>query len=233
MQKLSPQEVHVWHTSFSDHLQHDEVAGFLTTLSSDEQARAQRFHFAKDRDRFIIARGLLRKILSHYLSVKPEQLQFNYNPYGKPELLNYTHIQFNLSHSHDIALFAIGQQSVGVDIEYLGRTCDINAIAARYFSVEEYQTINSLAGNQKIQAFFNGWARKEAFLKAIGKGLSYPLNQVEVTLHPEQSANFIAFHDGEHTLSDWSLFALELKTNYAAALVTKGNPSSLHVWHWK
>jgi 4'-phosphopantetheinyl transferase len=222
MSLLEKHEAHVWWANLN--YPAAELANFFNVLAEDEKQRAERFHFLKDKNHFIIARGLLRKILSQYLAISPQDLQFQYTSYGKPTLKDYPDLQFNVSHSHGVALYAITrEQAVGVDIEFTQRNCDIDAIAERYFSAEECRVIKNLTGSEKNQAFFNGWARKEAFLKALGEGLSYPLNQVEVTLMAGQPAAFVALHDKNLNINDWCLRALEVISGYAAALAVKGD----------
>lgn len=228
---LEKYEAHVWcaDLNFSE----EEIPKFFELLSEEEKNRAQRFHFTKDRTHFIAARSLLRKILAQYVNIAPEKLQFIYNAFGKPALQHHADLQFNLSHSHSVALFAITrEQSIGVDIEFMERNCDIDAIVERYFSANEYLIIKNLSGREKIQAFFNGWARKEAFLKALGEGLSYPLAQVEVTLNSAIPAKIIALHDIKLNLVDWHLQALDPLPHYAAALVVKGNLQSVKTGLW-
>lgn len=217
---LKPHEAHVWCAQ----LDAAEVSTYFSLLNTEEKSRAQRFHFTKDQNHFTVARGLLRKILSQYLSTTPTELQFQYNPHGKPFLKNYPDLQFNISHANGMALYAITrEESIGIDIEFMGRACDIDGIAERFFSANEYTTLQNVTGQEKIQAFFNGWARKEAFLKALGAGLSYPLAQVEVSLIPQQPAMLLALHDTKLDIADWHLHALEPYVDYAAALVVKGN----------
>jgi len=224
------QTAHVWCTALE--FPPDVLQTFFSLLSSDEKARAQQFRFEKDRDHFIAARGLLRKILSRYLNIEPQNLKFQYNLYGKPSLVDHSHLQFNLSHSNGLALYAFTlDNSIGVDIEFKGRECDIDAIAQRYYSPREYEILNKLSDTEKTDAFFNGWARKEAFLKALGQGISYSLEKVEVTLTNE-SARFIAIHDDEQDITQWYLHALNPSLDFAAALAIKGQVDKVETWKW-
>jgi 4'-phosphopantetheinyl transferase len=229
---LKKRQPHVWCASLER--TEEELALFFAWLSADEQQRAQRFHFANDRAHFIAARGLLRNMLGGYLSIDPSAVHFSYNACGKPELTHFPALQFNVSHSHGAALYAVAQQQpVGIDIEYMKRACDMDAIVERYFSANEARTIKNLAGVEKTQAFFNGWARKEAFLKALGAGLSYPLNQVEVTLTAQEPAQFITLHDNEMNAADWHLQALTPLADYAAAIVIKGEADAIKTGCWQ
>lgn len=229
--ELSKQHVHVWCAQI-DQLT-DQLFQLKKLLSADETNRAEKFHFEKDRHRFIISRGLLRTILGHYAKIAPEQLEFHYTAHGKPELNSFPELQFNLSHAENIILCAFSSNYIlGIDVEYLGHDCDMEEIAKRFFSPLEYQILKNLTGQKQRRAFFNGWTRKEAFLKAIGKGLSFSLSKVEVPLLPEETVTTLTIHDEQIKSQPWALHALSLASDYAAALVTKGKPQQIHTWHW-
>lgn len=225
-------EIHVWFAllDFSP----EQLAKFYTTFSEKEKIRAQRFHFEKDRTRFTGARGILRKLLSQYLKCDPADIEFSYSSHGKPALVNDPDLHFNVSHSQNVALFAFSKQfELGVDIETMEKFREISAIAKRFFTEEESKIIDSQNDEAQIQAFFNGWTRKEAFLKALGLGLSYPLKQVEVTMAASEPAKFIALYDNKLDIRQWSLYDLKPIDKFAAALVVKGvaNKISLFKFH--
>lgn len=153
-------------------------------LSKDELERANRFHFDRHRRRFIVARATLRLILAKYLQQDPAQLCFDYNKQGKPELDNQQGIEFNLSHSEDLALLAVGQFfPLGVDLEFFSSR-PYEGIAKTLFSSLELKHFLALPNLLKPQAFFHIWAQKEAFIKATGLGLSYPTQDFSVPIHP-------------------------------------------------
>jgi len=226
---LANQEAHVWCANL-DYSTAD-LAHFFALLSSKEKDRAQRFHFAVHRNRFTAARGLLRTLLGRYLQLPPQAIEFAYNEHGKPKLVTHPTLQFNLSHSQNVALFAFAYNfDLGIDIEFKKESRDLDGIAQRFFSTNESALLHSLTGAAKTQAFFNGWTRKEAFLKALGLGLSYPLKQVEVSMAATQPAQFIALHDKDLQLTDWFIYELKPLANYAAALVVKGKLLNLKTW---
>src|SRR5260363_377522 len=145
-------------------------------LDNDEKAKANRFHFNIHRHRFIAARGILRCLAGQLLGQPPNALQFSYTSYGKPILKEYPRLQFNLSHSHDRAIYAFTlDMAIGVDIEYQNSQCDVESIAKRFFTAREFNALQTLPGPEKIATFFKLWVRKEAVLKALGYGLSWPL----------------------------------------------------------
>lgn len=225
---LQKKQLHIWRTKLD--CSNNPITNFLTLLDRDEQIRAQQFRFEKDRQSFIISHGVLRQILSKYLNIMPEQLNYSYLEFGKPYLKNYSHLQFNLSHSHNIALIAVILDSaVGIDIEYMQRKVDADAIAERFFSKREYAILQSLNGDEKIQAFFNAWTRKEAFLKAHGQGLSYSLENIEVSLQVNQPAKFLAIHDATENIADWCLHAISMP-NYVAAVAIKGHTEKIELF---
>jgi len=185
---LSHDEIHVWRASLDQ--PPARVAALEQTLSLDEHARAQRYHFAHDRQHFIIRRGLLRQMLGDYLGIEPGSLRFRSGPFGKPELAEmpctYTP-HFNVSHSHELALFAFARDhEVGVDIEYVRPVAEAEQIAGRYFSVQERDTLRDLPPDWMYEQFFIYWTRLEAYLKASGMGLAGAENQG--LLSPENTA---------------------------------------------
>ncbi len=231
--QLIAQQVHIW-CAILDYSENQLTEFFNHLLNSEEQARAQRYYFAKDRARFIAARSILKKILSRYLQVAPESLQLQKNAHGKPELVDYPFLQFNLSHSHGIALYAITlERPVGVDIEYRDDKHDVDAIAKRFFTAQEYAAIKDLSAIKKQQQFYNLWTCKEALIKALGIGLAYSLAKVEVRITPNQSAELFALHDNEQNVADWYLTTLHPVTNYAAAVVTKNPVQEIKMLQWR
>lgn len=163
-------EVHIWRATLDRSLA--EVEGLAPILSADERNRAERFHFEHDRQRFIVARGLLRTILSNYIGMPASRLQFDYGHHGKPAIKN-TPVRFNLSHSKDLALYAITRdREVGIDVEFIRPINDAEQIANRYFSKCENAIFQALSSTEKPAGFFHHWTRKEAYLKAVGDGLA-------------------------------------------------------------
>jgi 4'-phosphopantetheinyl transferase len=224
---LNRATVHVWQARL------DQFAvrqgRMLELLSADERERAARFHFAKDRSHFIAARALLRTLLGRYLNFPPHQLSFIYGPYGKPALAGEREsraLRFNVSHSHGVALYAVARErDVGVDVEYVRRDMVSESIAERFFSAREVATLRALPAEIQPQAFFNCWTRKEAFIKARGEGLSFPLDRFEVSLDPKEPAALVSVRDDPREASRWSLQALPVEEGYAAALAVEG-----HAW---
>lgn len=218
-------DVHVWCASL------DELKTCLQplarTLSDDERERARRFCFTRDRERFVAARGVLRTILGRYLGMAPEQLQLSYGPHGKPHLASGPdagNLQFNLSHSQGLVLCAFARnRRVGVDVEFVRAMPDATQIAARFFSSNEHQVLLALPADQRQEAFFNCWTRKEAFIKAIGDGLVLPLDQFDVSLAPGKPAELLQVRGGVGETSRWFMAALQPAHGYVAGLALEGS----------
>jgi 4'-phosphopantetheinyl transferase len=229
---VSPQagEIHVWRVDLD---QPDEVVQrFRGTLEDDELHRADRFHFDKDKTAFTISRGFLRHVLGRYLTTRPQALRFAYGPYGKPAL-NGEHknssLKFNMSHSRGVALVAVSDtREIGVDVEYIRADFATEDIARRFFSPREVAAFNALSKELRVAAFFRCWTRKEAYIKAIGRGLSQPLEGFDVTLAPEAPPALL--RADEDDASRWSLSDIDVGGDYAAALVAEGQISEIRYW---
>jgi 4'-phosphopantetheinyl transferase len=219
-------DVHIWRINLnSDELQ---LQSFRETLSSDEIARAERFYFPEHRQRFMAGRGTLRTILGQYLDIAPKQVEFEYQPRGKPLLAAKFADQgllFNLSHSQDLALLGVScQHQIGVDLEYIRTMSDLEGLAKRFFSAREYEYLRLLSPAQQQQIFFRYWTCKEAYLKATGDGL-VQLEEIEIDLTPNQPSKLLVS-------GDWSLRELTPANNFAAAVVVAGSNIHLHCWEY-
>jgi 4'-phosphopantetheinyl transferase len=210
----------------------DSVKRVESTLSTDEIERAAKFHFPKDRDRFLAAHISLRDILARYLQCQPGELTFSVNQYGKPALDNHK-LEFNLSHSGDFALIAVaGQRKVGVDMECIRSDMEVENIAARNFSKSELSELMALPLEQRVTGFFNCWTRKEAYIKAHGLGLSFPLENFDVSLTPNEPAILRATRPDQREAAHWTLLALEINPNYAGALAVEAETVEYRFWDW-
>ncbi len=226
--------VHVWRADLN--LPVWQIQQFATILSPDEQLRAQRFYFERDRNHFIAGRGMLRAILSRYLNLESAQLQFSYTSRGKPALANpgiEGTISFNLSHSNGLALYAIAHTPcIGIDLEYMRPMPEAEQLAKRFFSPREYAVISALPTDQKQEAFFQAWTCKEAYLKAIGDGLS-GLDKVEVSLVPGEPAALLSIQGDQAAASRWSLYQLSAVPGYMAAVAVEGRGWHLDCWQFE
>lgn len=235
--ELGHEEVHVWRVALDSARQTYE--GYWQALAPEEKARAERYHFDRDRDRFVVARGVLRMILGRYLNLSPHDVRFNYTEYGKPHLpIDFTpfDLTFNLTHSHELAILAVTRaRQIGVDLEYVRPDLASEEIAERFFTRDEVETLLAQPPLVRPEAFFHCWTRKEAFIKAVGEGLSYPLDQFTVAFAPESEPALLEIGGSAKEAGRWALFHLTPGKGYVGALVVqRGNViSRLHLWQWK
>ena len=229
--ELGHDVVHVWRVSLSR--PPSTVEALRRILTPDETDRANRFHFAKDRDHFIISRATLRLIISRYLQTEPRSLRFSYGQHGKPALSNATTLRFNLSHSHELALYAVTlDREIGIDLEYIREDFAGEEIARDYFSQLEVAMLRDLPMNLRVEGFFNCWTRKEAYIKARSEGLSLPLNEFDVSLVPGDPVRLLNVLNNQEEVTRWSLRGLEPGAGYVAAVAVEGQDWQLDCWQW-
>ncbi len=219
---LPPGEVHLW--ELPGELSPLLVGKILSCLSADESARAQRFYFEKDRRSFSLARGAVRQLLSRYLGVPAASLKFGYSEYGKPFLESPApSIQFNVSHSYGRALFAFFNPGrVGVDIEYHRPNVDWAALSREILRGDEAACLLELPPEERLRGFFRFWTLKEAFIKAVGKGLSLPLKSFCVRLGGG-SSQLSLVEAADLAAEEWTLLSLPLDApDFCAAIAWEG-----------
>jgi len=179
----------------------------------------------------------LRTLLGEYLGIAPTKLQFSTNAYGKPSIISPefgTRLHFNLAHSGTLALYAFSyDRHVGVDVEYMRSGIDYEAIARSHFSPYENEQLQALPSTMQEEAFFACWSRKEAYIKARGKGLSLPLDQFDVSLNPGEPAMLLASREDTEAITQWLLHALSPGPRYTGALVVEGSGWHLSCWQWQ
>lgn len=214
---LNNQTVHLWQVNLD--LVEESVNQLRGLLSNDETTKAERFHFDHHRRRYIVARGMLRKILGLYLEVKPNQIEFKYTDKGKPFLPsknNINNLQFNLSHSEEKAIYGVSlNRWIGVDIEKMRPMKDILAITNRFFCPQEAALIQALPDEEKEQVFFQFWTAKEAYLKGIGTGIGGGLDQIALGWCKDQLKP-LSLQD------DWSLLSFMIEKDYIGSVAVEG-----------
>lgn len=232
--ELGHNEAHVWRTTLD--LPISRVRSLEQTLTADEITRAEQFHFQKDRMHFIVARGLLRTILSRYLATNPRTLRFCYSQYGKPTLARESgsdaSLCFNVTHSLGVVLYAITRsRAIGIDLERIRLDVACESIAEHFFSPYEARILRTVPTDLRSEAFFRCWTRKEAYLKARGIGLSIALGQFDVSVLPGELAALLGTREKDQNISQWSLNDLYAGEGYVAALAVEGHPH-LQYWEW-
>lgn len=194
-------EVHVWRIALdSPDL---EVKTLAASLSLDERERASQFSRGELRDRWIVARGAMRWILSTYVRSRPSSLEFRTTRFGKPYLGSPSmSIAFNLSHTGSLAFLAVAAEGrLGIDAEFVSPVVDVEGIVRRFFAPSEKEEILQLPLEDRRAAFFACWSRKEAFVKAIGKGLHVPLDSFRVNVRPDEPPRLVSLD--WHESSAW------------------------------
>lgn len=207
------------------------IASADTLLSSAEWQRAHRLADLRQRRRFIAAHSLLRQLLGARLAIRPEALELIYGKYGKPALserLDGRALNFNISHSHELAVFAFASgRQIGVDIERIRPLLTTDLIASHFFSCREQDEYQALEAADKIEGFFNAWTRKEAFIKANGDAQPCPLDAFDISLRPQGRALIgrVERNDGE--ACGWTLYSFQPAPGFVGAMVVEAMPDEL------
>ena len=203
----------------------EAVRASLALLSDAEQQRASRFVFDCDRRRFTVARAGLRRLLSARLAVRPESVELTYGKHGKPALAQRgaaSDLHFNVSHCDDVAAFAFSHgREIGIDIESVRALHDAEDIAGRFFSPRENEAYLALDARERPLGFFNCWTRKEAFIKALGDGLDYPLDRFDVSLAPGEPAKILRVENTRGDHCGWTLHSFTPGPGLIGALVVQ------------
>jgi 4'-phosphopantetheinyl transferase len=232
LRALRAGDIHVWYVDLD--VDTGTVDRLGAVLSGDELARAARFKFDRDARRFVVARGALRAVLGRYLGRPARSLTFMYGAYGKPALDEaHAGLDFNLSHSGEVAVIAASWgRAVGVDVELRRPLPDLAALAERSFAPGERSALDAVPEAERPAAFFRCWTRKEAFIKATGRGLAQPLEAFVVTLAPDAPARFLDIEGDPAALTRWTLHDLRPPEGYAGALVVDGAVGRVHTRVW-
>jgi len=225
-------EIHVWRAGL------DWAPGALSaaadSLCPDERERAARLRLPAHRDAFVAARAFLRAVLARCLGADPAALRFGTTAHGKPYLVETSvPLHFNLAHSGSVALLAVAvDAAVGIDVERVRTDLDLDGIARRFFRPEESAALEALPAARRTDAFFAVWTRKEALLKALGKGIAGGVDRYGVTVDPAAPARVIAAAGGPGEAARWWVVDLAAGSGYRAALAAPATPSRVLTWAW-
>lgn len=204
-------------------------------ITAAERTRADRFHFAVDRDRFLVGRAVLRGLLAQHTGRAPDDIPIVEGARGKPLLaagIDDT-LQFNVSHSRGLALVALTRLGeLGIDVEAIHDLSDLVSVAERYFAPDERAVIRELDGQARIEAFFTCWTRKEAYIKALGEGLAHPLDRFVVAMRAGEPARFLRIGDDTSAASAWTLADLRPAPGFVGALAIQTPNAHLRCWRW-
>jgi 4'-phosphopantetheinyl transferase len=232
---LSAGDIHIWQIPLSGH--ELLLPSLRRLLSQDEIQRADRFYFDRDRQSFTVARAATRQVLGRYVNLSGETLAFSYGDKGKPELVQGAEgapIKFNLSHSGEFALLAVTRGlCLGVDIERVNVDFAGEDIAERFFSRNEVAALRAIAAEARAESFFSCWTRKEAYIKALGEGLSAPLDSFDVAFGPGVPAALLSVRVSPNEIERWSLYDIVAPPGYKAALVAEGKQHRLRYLQWE
>lgn len=223
--RLKPNTVHVWTINFA--VNDEAFNKYLSLLSEDEKKRASKFKFFKDKRCYVVTKGVLRLLSGHYLNKEAKAICFAYGEYSKPKFKHKTNLNFNVSHSGDSAILGfVYDHTIGVDIEKIKNNFDTFKIAANFFSKKEIAALREIPKPQQHMAFYRCWTRKEAFVKAKGSGLSFPLDSFSVSLDTDLEAELLETHWDKKEKSDWSYHSFIPDSNYIAAVIIDSTVST-------
>jgi 4'-phosphopantetheinyl transferase len=231
---LGRHEIHVWR--FYLNQSKADVSQLKDCLSVEEYRRAASFHFIRDQTNFVIRRAILRHLTASYLGLAASSVKLLSPPNGKLVISGQDGlegIRFNCSHSADWGLIAIARnREVGVDLEQHRPLADVMALANTCFSHHEIAELTKVPEGLKTQCFYNGWTRKEAFVKAIGLGLSFPPNNVSVSLALDRPAKLLKVEGYLQAWNRWKLVSFDVNPGYSAALVYENKNANFKYFEW-
>lgn len=232
--RLPRSEIHLWRVNLDRPT--TEVSQLEKLMSAAEQEQAAQFHFTRDQSRFIVRHAVRRQLLSKHLGIAPTALKIDSGILQKPKIaaqLNPQGLRFNCSHSGDWALIALARElEVGVDLEQHQPLPDAAELAQSFFSDLEINELGRLPKSLQLRGFFDCWTRKEAFVKAIGLGLSFPLNHFSVTLAPDRPAMLLEVTGDPHAMEKWSMLSPDFLANHSTALVFDKAALDVKFFEW-
>jgi 4'-phosphopantetheinyl transferase len=224
-------EIQVWQANIAD--AEPFARQLIATLSAQERARGARFIQPEHQQQFLLAHAILRDVLSRHLDRLPEAIRYKKTSHGKP-YIDDAALQFNLSHSQDCVVVAVSREhELGVDVENTQREVDCDALVKRFFSAEENDEYLSYSTPEARRlAFYRGWTRKEAYVKAIGLGLSYPLSNFSVSLLPDERRALYNVEGDASVADKWTVISMDLGGNYLSSLAVAASVVNLKTYQW-
>ena len=224
--------VDVWRSRID--LSAAKIDEYRATLSDDELKRAEQFTFPNKQEEYVVTRGLLRSALALVLKQDPGSFNFNYSESKKPYLkteVDRQPIAFNVSHSHGQALVAISLgRKLGVDIEKIRPEVEFEKLASRFFSSAEHKALMECAQAERVAAFFATWTRKEAFVKAVGKGIAFGLSEFDVNVDANAPPKMLSTRWDANDVGNWHMASIESVNSHMATVVADGSAFQLRLW---
>lgn len=229
---LGENEVHLWSAVLEASV--ERLAAYQLLLSDDERERAARFRFDRDRDRYVVGRALLRILLGRYAGDDPASLRFDYGEQGKPTFRGAADVHFNVAHAGPVAVYGVTRLGpLGVDVERVEVMGDADAVAESHFSAEEQRTLRAIPtipDELRTRAFFECWTRKEAFIKALGGGLSIPLASFAVDFRPGAAPALRWVLGDPDAPSRWTLAAFAPADEHVGAMAVEAPDVRVRCW---
>lgn len=233
--ELESGHCHVWQINFSRTDVNYLTAYKPNLLSDQEQHRSKNFIFSNDKIRYQVIRSALRQLLSHYLQIAANEIKIEYNRFGKPILNRQRPLPpfyFNISHSNDLALLAFCSSSkIGVDVEYIKRHTKYRKIAQRFFSAQENSILQNVDEDKIAATFFRLWTRKEAFVKAVGTGLGFPLNKFTIAVDRENRPILVDVDHSKYN-GPCSLYDVNCPRGYMSSIACLCADIEIDLFQW-
>lgn len=225
---ISGDDIHIWHIDLSDLA--DSPPNLFQLLSTDERKRASRYHFETDRNSFVVRRAVLRMLLSFYVGQKAEGLQFTYNNFDRPSLEAKLPLCFNASSSNKVGIVAVALDTrIGIDIELVDIAFPKLEIAEKYFSAHEANAIRDLPPELQTAAFFDCWTKKEAYIKALGDGMSHPLPNLTISSDKQELFSVAAT---SIETKGWCITSFIPQQDYIASMAYEGRQKTVNYFRW-
>jgi 4'-phosphopantetheinyl transferase len=231
MRNVDVGEVHIW--TIRSSIRAENRSSFERVLSLSERTAANRFHFERHRLSYIFSHAALRHTLSGYVNQTPEGIEFFQNSFGKP-FLRDNELQFNMSHSGDVVVIGVTRgRQIGVDVEMVRPIKDFSSIARLNFTKQECELIEATPTASQQYVFFRSWARKEAVIKAVGKGLSIPLNTFDASIPADENGQRLGRFADAPDIDAWWLSDLTVPEGYVGAVVLEQSLERLSYQAWE
>ena len=224
--ELREREVHLWRVAMDGSAGH--LSGYAAVLSDEERIRAERFRFDRDRNLYVLSRGALRLLISGYTGLRSDALAFRFGSQGKPALDADSDLEFNLSHSGGLCVLAFARKMrIGIDIEAKARDVAFLDLAERFFAPAERKAIAVMQPDQIRDAFYAVWTRKEAYIKALGEGVTHGLDNFTVSVRPDDLEPEVNSQRDAMARDRWKLISFEPRSGFAGALAVEGGSQAI------